>query len=345
VWKVLLEADIRRIDCVGCGQVRTELVPWARPGSRHTRDFEDMVAWLAQRMAKHSVAILLRTFWHTVDAIVGRLVDAHMDTDRLDNLYRIGVDEIAYRKGRKFLTVVADHDSGKVVWIGQGRSQTALNEFFDALGEQRRAQIEAVSMDMTRIYREATRKTLPQAEICFDPFHLIKWAGEALDQTHLAAPRDGTPLKVEGVTPAKAWQKVRATLRAAGEKLDTVGHAIINQLRIKQNKLFRAWKLKESLRGLYKGLDAATAARHLNQWCTTATRSKINAFVALARRIRHHFDGIIAAIRHRLSNSLVEGINAGIRLIQRRAHGYASLDNLISMIYLCHGRIPTRLPR
>lgn len=342
-WKVLLEADIRRVDCAGCGRVRTERVPWARPGTRHSTDFEDTVAWLAQRMAKSSVAVLLRTSWQTVDAITGRLVHEHLDVDRLDGLYRIGVDEIAY-KGRKFLTVVADHDTGRIVWIGEGRTQTALGAFFDALGQDRRNQIQAVSMDMTRIYREATRKALPQADICYDPFHVIKWAGEALDQTHLATPRDSAPLKVQGITPAKAWQKVRATLRAAANNLDEVGKAVIDQLRIKHRKLFRAWQLKENLRELYRGLDPANTARYLNRWCLAATRSKINAFVTLARRIRRNFDGIIAAIGYGLSNSLVEGLNAGIRLIQRRAHGYASLENLISMIYLCHGGIPTRLP-
>jgi len=199
-------------------------------------------------------------------------------------------------------------------------------------------------MDMTRIYREAARTHLPQAAICSDPFHLIKWVGEALDQVHLATPRDSAPIQVDGRSPAKTWQKVRTTLRAAAENLDMVGKAIINQLRIKQKQLFRAWQLKENLRGLCQGLTAKAATRHLQKWCRAATRSNINALMTLARRIRHHFDGIIAAITHRLSNSRIEGINAGIRLIQRRANGYASLDNLIEMIHLCHGGVPTLLP-
>jgi transposase len=94
----------------------------------------------------------------------------------------------------------------------------------------------------------------------------------------------------------------------------------------KQKQLYRAWQLKENLRGLYQGLTAKAATRHLDKWCRAATRSTINAFTTLARRIRHHFDGIIAAISHRLSNSRIEGINGGIRLIQRRANGYASLE-------------------
>ena len=111
--RVLLEARIARVACPRCRRVRTEAVPWARDGARFTRDFEDMIAWLAQRMDKTSVARLLRTSWESVDRAITRVVAEHLDTSRLDALYRIGVDEISYRKGRKFLTVVADHDTGK----------------------------------------------------------------------------------------------------------------------------------------------------------------------------------------------------------------------------------------
>jgi transposase len=99
-YQVLIEAEIRRVDCRRCERVRTEWMPWARPGARHTRDFEDLAGWLVKRMSKAGVAMLLRTTWHTVDTLVRRLVGEHLDSDRLDGLYRIGVDEIAYRKGR-----------------------------------------------------------------------------------------------------------------------------------------------------------------------------------------------------------------------------------------------------
>ena len=183
-FKVVVQAQVRRVDCRGCGRVRTEQVPWARPGARHTRDFDDIAAWLVRRMSKAAVATLLRTSWNTVDGLVRRVVTAHLDphvaSRRPAPLVRIGVDEIAYREGRKFhrMTIVTDHDSGHVVWVREGRSQTALIAFLDTLGPVRE-QVQAISMDMTRIYREAARIHLPQAAICYDPFHLIKWAGEA----------------------------------------------------------------------------------------------------------------------------------------------------------------------
>jgi len=343
-YRVFVEATIRRVDCRGCGRVRSEWMPWARPGARCTRDFEDLAGWLCKRMPKSAVATLLRTTWHSVDALVRRLVEAHLDTDRLEGLYRIGVDEIAYRKGRKFLTVVTDHDTGRVVYISEGHTSATLSAFYDLLGAERRARIQAVTMDMARIYREPTREHLPAAAICFDPFHVIKWTGDALEQARNNAGRPATPITIADLTPAQTWRKIRATLRAAAENLDDVGHAIIAQLRTHHRRLHRAWQLKEQLRDLYRVVAPAHAATHLKRWITAAIRSRITGFVAIARRLRHHFTGIINAIHHNLSNSLTEGLNAGIRLIQRRAHGYADLPNLIEMIYLCHGGVSTPLP-
>lgn len=341
-WKVYLRAQIRRVDCRGCGQVRTEWMPFARPGARHTQDFEHLAAWLAKRMSKAAVATLLRTSWQTIDTMVTRLVDAHLDDERLDGLHRLGVDEIAYRKGRKFLTIITDHDTGRVIWIGEGRTSATLTAFYDLLGKDRRAQVEAVTMDMTSIYREPTRKHLPNAAICFDPFHVIKWAGDALELAYQATPR--STMTVGELTPAKTWQKVRTTLRAAAEDLDDTGHAIIAKLRTHHRRLYRAWQLKEQLRDLYRTVPPADAATHLKRWITSAKRAASNAFNTLARRVQRNYHGIINALHHDLSNSLTEGLNAGIRLIQRRAHGYADLDNLIEMIYLCHGGIATPLP-
>jgi transposase len=156
--QVWLEADIHRVDCRTCGRVRTEQVPWARPGARHTIDYEHVVAWLAQRMDKTSIAKLMRCSWEAVDAIVCRVVTDHIDDARLDHLYRIGVDEISYKRGRKFLTIVADHDSGRVVWVGKQRSKAAFEEFFTALGPERASAIEAISLDGSSVYLPVTRE-------------------------------------------------------------------------------------------------------------------------------------------------------------------------------------------
>lgn len=181
VSKLFLEAEIRRLRCRRCERVRTEAVDWARLGARHTRDFEDVVAWLCQHTDKTTVTKLLRTSWETVAGIVGRVVAEHVDHRRLDNVYRIGVDEVSYRKGHRYLTVVADHDrAGAVIWAGEGRDHTVLEEFYDLLGDEGRAQLQAVSLDMGGAYKKATDSKAPQARQCVDPFHVVKLANLSL---------------------------------------------------------------------------------------------------------------------------------------------------------------------
>jgi transposase len=169
--RLLLEAEIRRFHCRRCCRVRTETVPWARPAARHTSDFEDVVAWLCQHTDKTTVTKLLRTTWETVAAIVVRVVAEHLDHRRLDDLYHIGVDEVSWRKQHRFLTVVADHDDhGAVVWVGEGRDSATLQSFYELLGTDRCAALEAVSMDLGNAYKHATDLCVPQARQCVDPF-------------------------------------------------------------------------------------------------------------------------------------------------------------------------------
>jgi transposase len=181
--RCLIEYELRRVDCRDCG-VRVEAVPWARRGARHTRDFEDLVAFCAQQMAKSQVQALLRVGWATVGRIIERVVADHLDDRRLDGLVQIGVDEISYRRGLRYLTNVADHQSGRIVWSAPGRTGQTLQEFFELLGD-RTESIRAVSIDMSEPYAGAIRRWLPQAEIAFDPFHVIALAGDAVDKVRL----------------------------------------------------------------------------------------------------------------------------------------------------------------
>jgi len=347
-----LEADIARIDCRACGRVRTEDVPWARPGAHCSRDVEDTIAWLAQRMDKSAIATLMRCAWRTVDNVVKRLVREHLDADvndaRLEGLVRIGVDEISYKRGHKYLTVIADHDSGRVVWVAQGRTKAAFEEFTTALGPARCRQIRAITMDMSPIYTSVAAATLPNARICFDPFHVIKWANEALDSVFTAIResvyerfhKDGRPIRTH-------WRTARFLLRRGHEHLSADQQKILDKIHAEDQHLARAWELKEGLRDLYqhgKTLEPFQVRSYLFRWCDAAENSGIKAFINLARRINNHLDGIVAAVQLRLSNSRLEGINSRIRVIQRRGYGHRHPAALIAMIYLCMGGITTKLP-
>lgn len=236
--RVWLEGEIRRLFCKRCRRVRTEDVAWARPGARHTRDFEDIVAWLVQRTDKTTTATLMGCSWEAVDNIVERVVAEHLDGDRLDGIYRIGVDEISYRRGHQYLTIVADHDTGAVVWIAKGKRGKALEDFYTELGDDRTAQLEAVSMDLGTIYRDATKRRAPQATICFDPFHVIQIANRALDAVYKSVGRD----HLTGVGD-RSWRNTRVALRSGAEHLTNDQLELLNQLRSRRRHLWRAWEL------------------------------------------------------------------------------------------------------
>jgi transposase len=172
----------RRLRCPEHG-VRAEGVPFARPGSGFTRDFEDLVAWLVTKTDKTTVCRFTRVAWRTVGAICERVVGDVLDPDRLSELVDIGVDEISWRKHHKYLTLVSNHDTSKIVWGAAGKDTATLDKFFADLPDGAAAGIEAVSMDMGPAYATSVRKPehAPQAVICFDPFHVVKLATDALE--------------------------------------------------------------------------------------------------------------------------------------------------------------------
>lgn len=331
---------IRRINCPECGVV-TEELPWARPGARHTRDFEDMVLWLAQRTDRTSVSTLMRCAWETVTAIINRGVAELLDTRRLITLYRIGVDEICYRHPHRYLTIIGDHDTGTVVDIESGRSEDSLAKFYASQSDSQLAQIEAVSMDVSRAYTGATRTAVPHAIICYDGFHIMQWINRALDRVFAEAASG--PAKVT-MTSAQ-WRTTRWALRTGENKLNDTKRNLVNQIARTNRRIGRAWTLKEQARDLYRyDHPPGQARRLLKAWITAALRSRIPAFVALGKRFKVYFEPILAAIERGLSNALAESINAKIRLINARGYGHHSARTLTAMIYLCLGGLQVTLP-
>jgi len=173
-----VECRLRRLYCPGCGDL-PEMVEWARGGARYTRDFDDLTAWLAQQMSQTQVTRLMRIGWETVGKIVARVVAEKLPTGRLDGLELIGVDEVNYGADHKFLTCVANHETGGIVWATEGRNAASLQAFFDGLTDEQKASIRAVSIDMSAGYENAIRapEGVPHAEVCFDPFHVVQLGG------------------------------------------------------------------------------------------------------------------------------------------------------------------------
>jgi transposase len=336
--RCFLEYELRRFPCPGCRRVVSEAVPWARPGARFSRAFEDVVAWLAQQAAFSVISRLLRVSWRSVARIVRRVV-AELRPGLPARLERIGVDETSYRRGQRYLTVVADHDCGKVIWVGKGHSQHTLEGFFDQLGPERTAALQAVSVDMWPAFLKAIRARAPQATVCFDPFHVVLRANQAVEQVRK---QEWRRLQASGARGRWLKQTRWAVLKRP-ERLSETQTETLQILERENERLYRAYLLKEQLRAIYAA-EPRDAGPLLDDWISTAGSCELAPFARLARSLRKHRDGVLAAIELGLSNSRLEALNARIRLINHRSYGFHSPDPLIALIHLCCGPITIQLP-
>jgi transposase len=318
-------------------------VPWARRASGFTRVFEDTVAWLAVRTDKTTVSSLMRLAWRTVGAIVERVSDdARGRVDPLAGVRRIGIDEVSYRKGHRYLTVVIDHDTGRLLWAQPGRDEKTLRKFFLLLSKERRAEIVLVSADAAPWVANVVREQCPNAVLCIDPFHVVSWATTALDEVRRGMWNE---LRDRGeLDRAKAMKNSRWALVKNPEDLTGKQRRKLRDIQNENERLYRAYLLKEQLREVFrtKGFEATFL---LDAWLTWAGRSRLKPFVKVARAIRANRRGIYAALVHGLSNARVEAANTKLRLMTRLAFGFHSPGPLIGLAMLKLGGLCPALPR
>ncbi|MGH3964690.1 MAG: ISL3 family transposase [Pseudonocardiaceae bacterium] len=339
--RVYLQAAAPRVRCPAHGVI-VAAVPWARHGSRFTSAFEDTVVWLACHAALSVLAALLRITWRSVAAVITRVVAARAaTTDRLNGLRRIGVDEISYRKGHRYLLCVTDHDTGRLVWADKGRDAATLRRFFDALGEDRSALLTHISADGAEWIHTVAAERAPQAVVCLDAFHVVAWATAALDAVRRGLwnqlRRDGKPDQAKALKNSR-WALLKNPPDLTGDQRTTVA-AIAKT----NHPLYRAYLLKEQLREVF-ATKGATGKQLLAGWLSWAARSRLPEFVALAKTIKRFLPLIHNTLEHGLGNALSEATNTHLRLLTRRAYGYHSADALIAMATLTRGGLCPPLP-
>lgn len=357
--KVYLEAESPRVNCPEHGVVAAA-VPWARHDSGFTYEFEHMVAWLAVNCSRTVVARFMRIAWNTVGPIISRVrEDIDLDpSSRFDGLVNIGVDETSYKKGHKYITVVVNHDTGKVIWIHEGHGKGVFTKFFRQLTKEQRASIQLVSGDGAKWIQSCIDEFCPNAERCIDPFHVVQWATEALDKVRTTAWNDarkktasepkrkvGRPSK-DAPKPDTTAKDIKSSKFALGkdpEKLTENQQAKLELIAKKDNRLYRAYLLKEELRLVFHhGLEAGK--EQLDHFIKWAQHCRIPEFVELQRKIRRHYDAILATLEHKLSNARIEAVNNKIKLTIRMAYGFRNIDNMIDMIMLRCSDIEVKLP-
>ncbi len=241
-----LESDAPRVSCPEHGPIVAQ-VPWARHGAGHTREFDDQAAWLVTHTPKTAVSELMRIAWRTVGSIIARVVaDGRAAHDPFDGLRRIGIDEISYKKGHRYLMVVVDHDTGRLVWAAPGRDKKTLRSFFDLLGTNRCRKVRLVSADAAEWIADVVRERCPGATVCTDGFHVVGWATDALDEVR----RDvwNTARRQGMRTYAKEIKGCRYALWKNPEDLTERQEAKLAWISAANTRLYRAYLLKEQLR-------------------------------------------------------------------------------------------------
>lgn len=375
VWRLEVHARLRRLRCPEHGTL-VEGVPFARDGARFTRDFESLVAWLATKTDKTATCRLTRIDWHTIGRIIERVGDELLDGDRLSSLFEISIDEVAWRKGHRYLTLVGDHRRRCIVWGCEGKGQAAANRFFAELDPElhatpprpespappeihpeqppdprdskprtgeRASKLTAVSMDMGEGYAKSVRERAPQAVICIDNYHVVQLATKALDEVRREYWNE---LRHAGETDAaKQFKNDRWSLLKNPEDLTDQQAATLAAVQAAGGKVPRAWALKEMVRAIFApGLTVAAVARLIDRLLSRLSRSRLKPFVRLGRTIRKHRDGITAARRLSLSNARAEALNNKVKLIVRRAYGFHSANAALALVHLTCGPINLTLP-
>jgi transposase len=339
---VVLTMLRRRLVCSVHGVV-VQGVPFARYGSRFSRDFEDMIAWLVTRADKTTVSVFARIAWRTVGAICERVVAEQLDESRFEGLVNIGVDEISWRKHHRYLTLVSDHATSKIVWGAPGKNAATLDGFFAEIGPANTAAVEAVSMDMGPAFAKSVRSNAPDAVICFDPFHVIQVATNALEAFRRSIWQRTRELPDQDI--ARKFKGTRWVLLKNPQDLTEKQQATLAGLERAGGLLWDAYRLKESLREVFAGdLNPDDVMEMITTWCELAATSGISEFTRAAATIRSHTQGIHAAVTRKLSNGRHEGLNNKIRTMTRRSYGFHTPDAALALIMLACGPVEIKLP-
>jgi transposase len=329
---VFLEFEVRRVQCRGCGKVKTEALDFLADNPFYTRRF----AWHIGRRCRHSsirdVAKEFGLDWHTVKSLDKQYMAEQLRRVGLPGPEAIGIDEISIRKGRTYRIVVSDLIRKRPLWFGGAdRSEASMAQFYAALGPRKSARIRLAVMDMWKPFRAATRTHAPQAAIVFDKFHVLRHLGEALDQV-----RKAEYARLSGQDRAYIKGQ-KYTLLSNRENLTRDGRAALKQLLGANKRLNTAYLLKEQFAQLWDYRREAWARRFFEHWRDALKWQRLEPFEKFAAMIERHWDGIAAYCRseNKVSLGFVEGLNNKIRVIQRRAYGLRDEDYLRLKILTC----------
>ncbi len=330
--RVTIVFDVPRIECHRCWALQRVTVPFARPMRRHIRAFERYVLDLLQSMTCEDVAKHLGVSWGRIREIESEHLRRQYAKPRLRDVTHIAVDEIAVRKGHKYMTVVLDLDSGRVIFVGDGRGGDALDPFWKRL-RRSGATIRAVAADMSPAYAAAIEAALPDAIYVFDRFHLIKLFNEKLTALRRRLYREMTDQGERSALKGVRWILLKRpeNLNPQSSEPQRLARALASNA-----DLATAYFLKEELSEIWEqdGYDEAEAL--LRDWIEFAESLEIREMKDFAKTLRRHAIGILAYYDCQITTGPLEGINNKIKTMKRQAYGFRDMEYFKLKILAIH---------
>ena len=317
--RVWLKVPIRRLDCHHCDARVTEHICWLDRRSRVTHRVRVWVEALAQLIPIKHVSQLTGLHWHTIKAIdLQRLAHLHGQFAAGD-VRRLVMDEFALHKGHRYATVVLDAQRMRVLWVGEGNSRVAIRPFFEALGAEGCARIEAVAMDMNTAMDLEVRAQCPNAEVVYDLFHVVaRFGREVVDRVRVDqanALRDDS--KARQVIKRSRWLLLRNR-----DNLEDDRAIKLDELLAANAPLSTVYLLKTELKEIWFAPSVREGARRWKRWMRLALESEIAPVIKFAKRLRKYVRGIIASAIYPMNSSILEGVNNRIKVIKRMAYGF-----------------------
>ena len=330
-YECFLEVRTPRVKLPDGRVVLIEL-DWAGNLAGFTLLFEALVLAMVQHMTFAGVAELTGLSWHRVHAICSRYVDLAVEQADLSGVTAVAFDETSSRRGHNYITLAADTEQRKVVFVTEGKDSKTISDFAEHLTTHKGApeQVKKVSIDMSPAFIKGVGERLPNARITFDKFHVVAHASAAVDETRRIEQRSDPSLK-----------GLRWTLLKDRDKLSEQGRADLDALIAKAatKRTARAWLYREHLREILDRTEIEVASAMLKQWCTNVMRSKVEPMKQVAKMIRKHFDGIIAWAQTGQNNGFIEAINGLFQAAKRKARGYTRFATMRTVLFLIAGKL------
>lgn len=317
-----LEIELAQV-ITSSGRRLLEKADFVDKGSRYTTRFCQLVSGLCRHMSISTVSRHLNIRWETVKNMDKSYLESTLpalDPSQLKDLKYIGVDEVARAKGHDYMTVIYDMVSGQLIGVETGRTASVFINFLTALPAETATNIEAVAMDMGPAYQKAVRDCLPNADIVFDRFHVMKNYSKAI----------GNQRRIEYRKANKADKAlIKGThylLLKNADKLNETQTEKLNKLLDENVNLNTLYVLKEQLQALWKTEDVETMQANLEQWCLIAESTNMTYLKTFAKSLRKHREGICNYAKHKLTSARIEAGNVSIGMIRKRARGIKDTD-------------------